>query len=185
MEFGKLNVVEKTFTREKGVARGQNYSGIKFRRSDSNKKNEEGVVEHSISEQFIISDKLWKELNLDTYALAQAEGGILLVLEDKDDVKPAPKFVRQSVKRDGTKQAKGKMFTNDYLLADLIASGIVKAEEKGNQYLTLTPIEVSGAPEHVKGVYQIAVDSTVEKDEDSAEIIAAENQAATAVANDF
>ena len=37
LEFGKLEIVEKTFTREPGAVRGQAYEGIKFRRYESNK----------------------------------------------------------------------------------------------------------------------------------------------------
>lgn len=78
---------------------------------------------------------------------------MLLVLEDQDEVKPHAKFLRRSFsKADGTPQKKGRMFSNEFLAADLVAAGILKGEELGNQFLALEDItsQVAGLPTHVK-----------------------------------
>lgn len=174
LEFGKLEIVNKTFTRESGKPRGQGYDGIKFRRAETKKANSEGI-----DEKFIISDAAFEKLNLTNLALTQAkiDGSVLLlVLEDVEGAVPAAKFLRQSTKKDGSKQKKGKFFSNDFLTADLIETGVLKAEEQGNQYLALNDVtsEVNGLPSHVKAVYQITADTTVDASADEEETEEAE-----------
>jgi hypothetical protein len=178
INFGDLEVVEKTFTREGGAVRTQSYNGIKFRRYDSNKGKKDAEAEGKefvpfVEEQFIISNKAWADLNLETYALTQAKGGLLMVLEDQEEVKPVAKFLRTSITKEGKPQKKGKMFSNEFLVADLVETGAITATEKRNHYLKLVDVsaQVQGMPDHVKGVYQLVEDDTI-----SAQEIAAENE---------
>jgi hypothetical protein len=170
LEFGNLEIVEKTFTREGSGPRGQAYDGIKFRRYTTNKKGAEG----SIIESFVISNELWNKLNLDTYALTQAKADgkvLLIVLEDQDEVKPHAKFMRRSYK--GTNReplGKGKTFNNDFLTDDLISIGVLDKETHENQYLALedvTEVYGAGRPAHVKGIYSVVQDTTVDKEQDT------------------
>lgn len=190
LQFGDLEVVEKTFTREGGTVRTQAYNGIKFRRYESEKGKKAAEKEGSaftpfIEEQFVISNKAWETLGLENNALTQVKNGnqvMLLVLEDQDEVKPHAKFLRRSFsKADGTPQKKGRMFSNEFLSADLVAAGILKGEELGNQFLALEDItsQVAGLPAHVKAVYNITVDESVSAED------AAVEAAADAPGNDF
>jgi len=167
IQFGNLNVVEKTFSRKDVAPRGQAYEGIKFRRYDSKKAGEE-----SVQEVFVIADKAFEKLNLETLALAQAnfDGKVfLLVVEDQDEVEPIAKFMRRSKKRDGTLQKKGKMFNNTFLKDALIEAGILDGTTRENQYLSLSNVtaEVAGLPSHVSAVYQIEKDATVNAADDT------------------
>jgi hypothetical protein len=172
MDFGKLELVEKTFTREVNNPRGQDYSGIKFRRFVSNKKGKEGQLE----ETFTISDKLFDDLQLSQYALAQAndhEGKrvLLMVVEDQDEVKPVAKFLRQQVKKDGSKPAKGKMFSNEFVTEGLINYNVLDEKTQDNQYLALEDVgsEFSDMPSVVKGIFKIVKDESVDASTDQEE----------------
>lgn len=184
LEFGKLEIVEKTFTREGGAVRTQAYNGIKFRRSESNKGKKAAVEANedfkpSIQEQFFLSNAAFAKLGILEYALTEAKIGdkvLLMVLEDKDDLNPPAKFCRQSTNKDNTLAKKGKMFSNEFLSKDLESIGVLKADQLGNQYLALTDVtaEVSGAPAHIKAIYNVTVDTSVnaeEDDEDAAESV--------------
>ena len=166
LEFGSLEIVEKTFTRTAGAVRGQNYTGLKFRRATSNKNEVE-----AIDEKFTFSNEAFEKLNLDNLALTQAKINgqvLLLVLEDIEGAVPPAKFVKQSVKKDGTPQKKGKFFNNDFLVSDLVSVGVLKPEVHGNQYLALTDVtaEITGLPAHIKAVYAISIDTTVDASKD-------------------
>lgn len=166
MDFGKLEIVTKTFDRKAGGAtRGQDYKGIKFRRYVSKRKGKEGQLQ----EVFVIADELFAGLNLTEFALTQAntpEAVLLLVVEDQDKLAPVAKFCRQSVsKKDGAKQDKGKSFSNPYLLNALIAKGTIHPEELGSQFLNIVDAfkEMQNVPAHVKGIFKIVVDTTIDK----------------------
>jgi hypothetical protein len=187
INFGELEVVEKTFTREGGAVRTQAYNGIKFRRYESTKgkKAAEEAGEAFtpfVEEQFVISNKAWEQLGLENYALTQVKNGnqvMLLVLEDQDAVKPHAKFMRRSYsKSDNAPQKKGKMFSNEFLAGDLISAGILDSSKHGNQYLALQDVtsQVSGLPSHVKAVYNIIPDTTVSAEADAMETAASENE---------
>jgi hypothetical protein len=177
VDFGSLEIVDKTFTREGGAVRTQSYNGIKFRRYESKKGAKDAAEEGKeftpfIEEQFIVSKAAWEALGLEELALAQAKGGLLLVLADQDEVKPVAKFLRKSFsKKDGVAQKKGKMFFNEFLVSDLIEAGALKADVKGNQFLKLVDVtaEVSGLPSHVSGVYKLVVDDTISEEDAKAE----------------
>lgn len=164
LEFGKLEVVEKTFTRKDVSPRGQSYVGIKFRRYDS--KN---AVTPGLKELFVISDKAFESLNLKNYALAEAKYGndvYLLVVEDQDKVKPEAKFMRQSNKKDGTVLEKGTIFNNVFMKDDLIAVGVLDATTHENQYLALEETPTADLPSVVKAVYKIVKDTSVDASAD-------------------
>lgn len=174
LEFGNLEIVEKTFTRENVSPRGQAYDGIKFRRFESSKGRkaaEEAGEEFTpqIETQFIISNSAFEKLNLTEYAITEAkiDGKVLLlVVEDQDEVAPVAKFLRQSyVKKTGEKSKKGKMFSNPIMEEHLTQVGVL-SQDKGNQYLSLTPVELSGAPAVVKAAYEIGVDTSVDASKD-------------------
>jgi len=181
LEFGKLEIVEKTFTREPGAVRGQAYEGLKFRRYESTKgkKAAEEAGEAwtpFVEEQFIISNKAFAALNLEENALTEAKNGnnvFLLVVEDQEEVEPAAKFCRRSQTKDGKLSKKGKMFSNEFLTKHLVENSILDAEKQGNQYLSLTDVskEVTGVPSHVKAVYLIEVDSKVDASSDTEEAV--------------
>lgn len=193
LEFGKLEIVEKTFTREAGAVRTQAYNGIKFRRSESNKGKKAAIETGvdfvpSLSEQFFLSNAAFAKLGIIEFALTEAKIGnqvLLMVLEDKDDLNPPAKFCRQSVNKDKTLAKKGKMFSNEFLMKDLEAVGVLKAGELGNQYLALTEVtaEISGLPTHIKAVYNVTVDTTVDADSDDED--QAEEETASADASKF
>jgi len=187
VDFGSLEIVEKTFTREGGAVRVQNFKGIKFRRYESKKGAKDAAEEGKaftpfVEEQFVVSKAAWDALNLEENALAQVKGGLLLVLADQDEVKPHAKFLRKSfTKADGVAQKKGKMFFNEFLTADLIESGALKAEVLGNQFLKLEDVtsSVSGLPSHVSGVYKLVVDDSISEEDAKAEDAVVETE------NDF
>ena len=90
---------------------------------------------------------------------------ILLSLADSDNVKPAPKFLRRSfAKVDGAPQKKGKMFSNEFLTADLVSAGVIDATKLGNQYIALQDVtsQVADLPSHVKGAYMLVVDESID-----------------------
>lgn len=195
IKFGELEVVEKTFTREGGAVRVQAFNGIKFRRFESKKGKKAAEEEGKVfvpfkEEQFVISNKAWEQLQLENYALTQVKNGnqvMLLVLEDQDTIKPHAKFARRSFsKADGTPAKKGKFFNNEFLTADLVAAGILKGEELGNQYIAIEDVtsQVEGLPEHVKAVWNLTVDTTVDASADTEEGQEQE-EAASTNANDF
>jgi hypothetical protein len=187
INFGELEIVEKTFTRESGAVRTQAYNGIKFRRYESTKGKKAAEEEGRefipfTEEQFVISNKAWEQLGLESNALTQVKSGnnvMLLALEDQDEVKPHAKFMRRSFsKADGTPQKKGKMFSNEFLSGDLVSAGILDATKLGNQYLSLTDVtsQVTGLPSHVKAVFSIGVDSSVDASNDVEESVSSENE---------
>ena len=182
LEFGKLEIVEKTFVRENSSPRGQAYNGIKYRRFESTKGKKEAEEAGEpftpfIDENFTISNNLWDKLKLDTYALTQAntdDAVLLLVVEDQDEKAPVAKFLRQSTKKDGTVQKKGKFFSNVFLSEALVAKGVLKADGLENQYLTIganLKDSFAGVPDHVQGIYQIVVDTTVNAEEDKEAVV--------------
>ena len=177
LDFGKVELVEKTFTREAGIPRGQAFNGIKFRRFESTKGKEKvekegGKFEPFTEEQFVISNKAFAQLELETYALAEAKANgtsYLLVVEDQDKVAPIAKFMRQSMsKKEGKVYAKGKFFSNSILAQNLVENGVLDASKHGNQYLALTDVtaQMSNLPEQVKAVYSVAVDTSVDESKD-------------------
>jgi hypothetical protein len=183
IKFGDLEVVEKTFTREGGAVRTQAYTGIKFRRYESEKGKKAAQEEGKefvpfMEEQFVISNKAWEQLGLEENALLQTKKGnqvILLSLADSDNVKPAPKFLRRSfAKVDGAPQKKGKMFSNEFLTADLVSAGVIDATKLGNQYIALQDVtsQVADLPSHVKGAYMLvdeSIDAAAAEEEASAD----------------
>jgi hypothetical protein len=186
MQFGNLVLIEKTFTRENTNPRGQDYDGIKFRRGISKKEGKEGDIE----ETFTISDKLFNSLQLSTYALSQANipenGGVLLmVVEDQDKVKPIAKIMRQQKQRaDGTTPVKGRIFSNEFVSQGLIDAGILDPKKIGNQFFALENLteKFEDRPEHVKGIFQVVIDETVDtsgEDEGQEGSEAEQEQAAT------
>ena len=170
MQFGNLVLIEKTFTRENTNPRGQDYDGIKFRRGISKKEGKEGDIE----ETFTISDKLFNSLQLSTYALSQAnlpdnKGVLLMVVEDQDKVKPIAKIMRQQKQRaDGTTPVKGRIFSNEFVSQGLIDAGILDPKKIGNQFFALENLteKFEDRPEHVKGIFQVVVDDTVDASEE-------------------
>lgn len=187
INFGELEIVEKTFTRESGAVRTQAYNGIKFRRYESTKGKKAAEEEGRefipfTEEQFVISNKAWEQLGLEENALTQVKSGnsvMLLALADQDEVKPHAKFLRRSFsKASNEPQKKGKMFSNEFLSADLVAAGILDGEKHGNQYLALTDVtsQIAGLPSHVKAVYSLSIDSAVDVSADVEESVSAENE---------
>ena len=175
IEFGELKVVERTFTREGGATREQEYNGIKFRRYTSKKgakaaKEAGETFAPEVEEVFFISNQGWEQLELDRYALTQVLNGkqvLLLVLEDQDAMKPEAKFCRQYYnKEDGSPQKKGKIFSNEFLSKDLISAGVLDADKHGNQFIALVDVtkDINGAPSHVKKVFNLVVDSSVSEE---------------------
>lgn len=177
LQFGSLKIVEKTFTREQGAVRGQAYDGIKFRRFESNKGKKDAEEQGEtftpiVQEQFVVSNKAFTTMNLDEYALLQAEfeGKVfLLVVEDQDQVEPAAKFLRASMSKDGKVLKKGKMFSNSFLSDSLIASGVLSKDSMENQYLSITDVtkEIGAVPAQVKAAYLLDVDASVNADDDT------------------
>lgn len=170
MDFNQFEVVERTFSRKKGAVRGQDYEGLKFRRYISNKAGSEGQKQETLT----FSDKMWSHLDLDNFACTQAntpDGVFLLVVEDQDKVKPVAKFCRQSFNEDGTKQGKGKSFSNPFLVNALIEKKVLDAETMENQYLSLvdTTAETANLPSNVKGVYRFVIDENVDAGVDADE----------------
>jgi len=171
MQFGNLVLIEKTFTRENTNPRGQDYDGIKFRRGISKKEGKEGEIE----ETFTISDKLFNSLQLSTYALSQAnlpdnKGVLLMVVEDQDKVKPIAKIMRQQKQRaDGTTPVKGRIFSNEFVSQGLIDAEILDPKKIGNQFFALENLteKFEDRPEHVKGIFQVVVDETVDTSEEA------------------
>lgn len=168
LEFGKLQIVERTFTRANSAPRGQAYEGIKFRRYES-----EAGGEKSIKELFVISDKAFDLMNLNTLALAQANfdgATYLLAVEDQDEVEPVAKFMRQSRKKDGTLLSKTKSFSNEFLQKPLEEQGILDPTTQENQFLSLVDVttEVTGLPSHVVKVYRLDKDTTVDVEAEKA-----------------
>lgn len=203
-DFGTLEIVEKTFVRKPGEKRGQSFDWIKFRRYMSEKGKDKAEkagekFEPFVDTQFVLSDKAFEKLNIAEYAFTQAKtanGVILLVLEDRDDVKPPAKFLRESTKKDGTASEKGSIFTNTFFEEDLIEKGLLPKEEIGNFFLSLVDVTETYAnrPAHVKGVYNVVVDTTVdakaEAENDAAEGVGegqpvADEQAQTAEGSDY
>jgi hypothetical protein len=191
LEFGKLEIVERTFTRANSAPRGQAYEGIKFRRYESEAGVKDGG-EKSIKELFVISDKAFDLMNLSVLALGQANFGgnvYLLAMEDQDEVEPIAKFMRQSLKKDGTKLSKTKSFSNEFLQKPLEVSGVLDATTYENQFLSLVDVtaEVTGLPSHVVKVFRIEKDTTVdveaEKANEAAEGVA--EKAKVTASNDF
>ena len=166
MQFGNLVLIEKTFTRENTNPRGQDYDGIKFRRGISKKEGKEGEIE----ETFTISDKLFDSLQLKTYALSQANlpdnaGVLLMVVEDQDKVKPIAKIMRQQKQRaDGTTPVKGRIFSNEFVSQGLIDAGVLDPKKIGNQFLALENLteKFDDRPDHVKGIFKVVFDDTVD-----------------------
>jgi hypothetical protein len=166
LQFGNLEVVKKTFTREEVEPRGQAYNGIKFRRYESESKANPGL-----KEQFIVSNKAFEELGLKQYALTQAnfDGQVyLLVVEDQDEVEPAARILRQSIKKDGTPMKKGKMFSNEFITSGLVENGTLDGTTHENQYLALEKQEIGeDFPKVVKAAYRLIKDETVDASADT------------------
>lgn len=165
LEFGKLEVIKQTFTRKETAPRGQAFDWLKFRRYESESKANPGT-----KELFVLSNKAFEILGLETYALTQANFGgnvYLMVVEDQDETEPAAKILRRSKKKDGTPLDKGTMFSNDFVKEALEGAGILDATTHDNQYLALVKQEVSDLPEVVKAVYQIIKDETVDASADT------------------
>lgn len=169
MDFKKLKVIDKTFNRVVTNPRGQDYEGIKFRRWVSEKQINAGTLEETLT----FSDALFTSLGLDKYALVQVdlEPGVgIMVVEDQTEVEPIAKFMRQSKKKDGTVQKKGKTFYNEYLVEALKNAGVINGYVEGdestleNQYLALENVtsSIGDVPEQVKGIYKIVVDDSVD-----------------------
>lgn len=179
MQFGNLVLIEKTFTRESTNPRGQDYNGIKFRRNISKKEGKEGEIE----ETFTISDKLFDSLQLSTYALSQAnmpenKGVLLMVVEDQDKVRPIAKIMRQQKQRaDGTTPVKGRIFSNEFVSQGLVDCGILDPKKIGNQFLDLENLteKFEDRPDHVKGIFKIVFDDTVDTTEEDDSTEGAEN----------
>lgn len=170
ISFGSLTLVDKTFKREAGAPRGQSYTGIKFRRSEV--KDENDVPTGEVKEFFVISDAAFDKLGLANLALAQAnldDAVLLLVVEDQEEVEPVAKFMKQSTKKDGTKQAKGKMFSNVYLQEALVERKVLTLDTTENQFIALEDVTAlyEGTPSVVKAIYKLSIDETVGKDADA------------------
>lgn len=181
-QFGDLQVVEKTFTREAGAVRTQAYNGIKFRRYTT-KKGEKEALEAGkvfvpfVEETFYISNAAYALLNLEENALTQTiapDGSvILLAVTDNDEQGVKPKFMRRSFsKADGTPAKKGKMFSNEFLSEPLVKSGVLDGVVHGNQYLSLQAVDIAGAPAEVKGAYMLVKDVSVSEEADAEETAA-------------
>lgn len=179
IQFGDLEVVEKTFTREGGAVRTQTYNGLKFRRYAS-KKGEKEALEAGktfapfIDESFHISNAAYAQLDLENNALTQTitkDGQvILLAVEDQDEKGVKAKFMRRSFsKADNSPSKKGKMFSNEFLSAPLVANGVLDGTAHGNQYIALQAVEIAGLPAEVKGAYLLVKDTTVSAEDDATE----------------
>lgn len=179
IQFGELEVVEKTFTREPGAVRTQAYNGLKFRRYASTKGKKEADEAGKpftpfVEETFYISNAAYAEMNLEVNALTQtiAKDGsvILLVVEDQDATGVPAKFMRRSFsKADGTPAKKGKMFSNEFLSEPLVKGGVLDGEKHGNQYIALQKVDIAGAPEQVKAAYLLVKDNSVNESDDAEE----------------
>ncbi len=201
LEFGKLSQVTKTYNKEQGILRGQNFEGIKFRRAESSAGKDKAekagdAFEAFLEEKMVFSNKLAEKLGLTTTGFIQfndgtrdAEGAITKVTDvyfmHVEDTHEECKLLKNTSK--GAK--KSLSIKAPILFADLIAAGVIDATKVGNQYLTLVPTEVAGSPADVKGWYKVVVDVSVletEDDEDDAvETVTEQAQANENASNDF
>ena len=176
IQFGNIEIVEKTFTRTGGIVRVQQYHGFKYRRALSKRKGDE---EDTVREIFVVSNTAYNQMNLDTLALTHAKHGdnvLLLVLEDQDNLKPPAKIMKRKMSKEGEPLKKGKSFSNEFLSKDLEDIGVLTPGQMGNQYIAIVDVtqSIGGLPEHVKAVFQLikdetAVDNGEEEDENESE----------------
>lgn len=200
LEFGKLSQVTKTYNKELGILRGQNFDEIKFRRAESSAGKDKAEkagdsFEAFLEEKMIFSNKLAEKLGLTTTGFIQfndgerdAEGAITKVtdvyfmhVEDTHDECKLLKSTNKGAKKSLSIKA-------PILFADLIAAGVIDATKTKNQYLKLVPVEVSNSPADVKGWFKVVVDTSVDEtveddDDDSVDVL--KNSTAENASNDF
>lgn len=172
LSFENLNQVSKSYTKEGGAVRGQNYHGIKFRSSVS-KKGE-------TIERLIYSDSVISKLSLDNNGFIEftnkdSEGVIkevfFALVQDTNDA-------CKLLKRTGKSKNDKKVFssTAPIVIADLKEAGVLQSVS-GNQFLQLEQVEIPNTPEWIIGMYKVVVDITVvagEEDEDEESSVAAD-----------
>jgi len=173
-------MVDKTFVREKGGTRTQNYDGIKYRRWESEKGKKAAEEEGKeftpfIEDQFIVSKKAFEKLNLTQYALTQFKTDkdvLLVVLKEVEGAKPEAKFLKQSYSKEGVAQNKSSFFSNVFLAEDLAAKGLIDKDKLGSQFLGLEDVtaEITDIPSHVVAIYKVVVDTTGSDDEEEEEV---------------
>lgn len=187
MNFGNLEIQDKTYSRE-SHPRGQAFEGIKFRRYISKAKN---TKKNKVKEIFTVSDVLFEKLNLNNYALAQANipnggGVLLLVVEDQDEKKPVAKFMRKSSHKDKetgqiVQEDKTGSFSNDLLVGALTKVGLLGTEPVLKAYFNLEDVtnqpDYADKPSHVVGIYKVVKDEAAtaaaqQEDEDDAADVA-------------
>lgn len=172
IDFGQLSKVEKTYTKENVTPRGQAYEGIKFRRSESKAGKAEGE-EGEIDSKFTFSNKLWSALELDNHGFVEFTDGqrddkgavvkvekvfLALVADTHEDAK----ILKATKKGD----KKSRAVRVQVLEQDLVQAGILDGTKMDNQYLTLEKSDgFSNVPAHIKGIYAIVVDSSVNEAE--------------------
>lgn len=177
--FNKENIRTQTYRKTGGGGKEQLFTGMKFRRAESNKGKKEALAAGetftpSIASKFFCSDALWESLGLEekgfySYYDAPSNQTFLILTSDNDSAKIFSKSGRH---KEGTK--KGRSFSNDILEEDLQRSGILVAGNLGNQFLQLEEVDMSGVPEgdtvylvvRDNGISAEAVQATNAEDED-------------------
>jgi hypothetical protein len=199
ISFGKLNKVNKTYEKEKGIARGQNYEGIKFRRAESFAGQEAAEkagkeFKPEIEGKFIFANKLASGLKLaengfieftdgqrdEDGNITKVESVYLALVNDKhDDVK-----ILKSTTKGDKKSLSVKV---GVLEKDLVEAGVLDGAKLGNQYLTLVAEPASDMPDYIQALYKVVPDtSVVEGEEEEGESEeAAEPTAEVADKQDF
>lgn len=175
IDFGKLEKVEKTYSREGLATRKQAYNGIKFRRWNAKGKDDEGNPTFVLKEGFTFSDNLIEKLNLNSNGFVQYLDGerdnqgklvkatdvYLVLLDDKHE--------ECRILKNPKGETKSMSITASILQKDMIDAGLLDATTLDNQYFTVEETSSTNAPSWVKGVYKIVKDTAVNKAEDTEE----------------
>ncbi len=168
LQFGKLNQVKTMYSREGGATREQSYNGIKFRKALSSKGKKKAEQEGKeftpfVETTFYVSNALFNKLNLaeNGFAVYDDEKGVYLALvsDTDEDCK---------IFRKARGDKKTPLFSAPNVEELLTKLGVLSTAE-GNQFLTLTEVQVEELPANVKAVYQVVIDTTVTEEDKAAE----------------
>ena len=172
INFGQLNKVNRTYTREGGAVRTQEYTGLKFRRAitdNAKKKAEAAGVAPEADAQFYISNALFNKLEIgEKNGLIQFDrpDGTGVMLAVVSETHPDCKIFKSNAR--GAK--KSKMFYAPVLTEALTKAGVLNADFLGNQYLQLKPVtDVAEVPDFIVGLYDVVMDTDVAAKESGAD----------------
>lgn len=178
IDFGKLDQVKKTYEKESAGPRGQNYEGLKFRRSLSKAgkalaEKEGREFSPEVQEILVFSNKIAEKLDLANTGFIEfadgqrdEEGKLTKVekvfLAHLDDEHEDCKILKSTSK--GEKKSLNVKL--GVMFGHLVEAGILDGEKMGNQYLSLVKEdEVQNLPDFIKGLYRVVVDTSVNEAE--------------------